>query len=55
MKRQKNITLDIEVIERITDYAQRDGRPFSSYINKVLKDHLQRLDSQRPCTPPKEP
>ena len=36
-----SVSLDEDVIEKIKDLAEQDDRNFSSYINKVLKEHIQ--------------
>lgn len=47
MKQQKNVTLDIEVIHKIEILAKKDGRLFSSYVNKVLIDHIEQMESKQ--------
>jgi len=44
MKKQVSISLDWDIIERVKDLAEYDGRPFSQYINQVLRKHLNRID-----------
>lgn len=34
------ITLDMTVIQATKLLAEKDGRPLSRYINRVLKDHI---------------
>ena len=36
-----SISLDEDLIEKIKNLAEQDDRNFSSYINKVLKEHVQ--------------
>ena len=38
-----SVSLDEDIIETIKDLAEQDDRNFSSYINKVLKEHIQNL------------
>lgn len=45
LKEKVSITLDSDLIERIKELAENDDRSFSQYINIVLKDHLNRIDS----------
>lgn len=40
-----SVSLDEDIIETIKDLAEQDDRNFSSYINKVLKDHIQNLSA----------
>ncbi len=40
LKVKISISLDSEVLKDITDLAEADDRTLSSYINKVLKDHV---------------
>lgn len=47
MKQPKNVTLDIEVIQKIEKLAKKDGRQFSSYVNKVLADHIEQIESSQ--------
>ena len=37
-----SVSLDEDVIETIKDLAEQDDRNFSSYINKVLKEHYRK-------------
>ena len=45
LKNKVSITLDEDVIERIRQLAESDNRPFSQYINMVLKNYLNKTDS----------
>ena len=47
LKKKVSITLDEDVIERIKVLSEEDDRPFSQYINIVLKEHLKKIDSQK--------
>ena len=38
-----SVSLDEDIIETIKDLAEQDDRNFSSYINKVLNEHIQNL------------
>ena len=40
-----SISLDEDLIEKIKNLAEQDDRNFSSYINKVLKEHVQQTGS----------
>lgn len=39
-KSKVSITLDPDIIEKITEMADNDDRSFSQYINMVLKDYI---------------
>jgi hypothetical protein len=36
-----SVTLDADVIKRIKSYAENDDRSFSSYIDLLLKKHIE--------------
>ena len=40
LKEKVSVSLDLDVIDVIKTKAEYDDRNFSSYINKVLKDHI---------------
>lgn len=42
LKPKVSITLDDEIITSIKELAEKDDRNFSSYINKVLKEHIKK-------------
>ena len=42
LKGKVSITLDSDIIQTIRDYAEKDDRSFSQYINMVLKDYIRR-------------
>ena len=46
MKRSISITLDGPVLERVKALAEREDRSLSSYINLVLRAHLEALDRE---------
>lgn len=46
LKEKISITIDEPVLEKIKLRAEMDDRPVSSYINLVLKAHLERLERQ---------
>ena len=41
-----SVSLDEDIIEKIKKLAEEDDRTFSSYINKVLKEHIQQNKSK---------
>ena len=44
LKEKISITIDSPILEKIKERAELDDRPVSSYINLVLKAHLERLE-----------
>ena len=46
LKKSISITLDYPVLEKIKDLAGYDDRSVSSYINLVLRDHLERIERE---------
>ena len=38
LKTKVSITLDIDLVEKLKEMAEKDDRSFSQYINLVLKD-----------------
>ena len=51
LKKTVSITLDDPVLEKVRELAEYDDRSLSSYINQVLKAHLEHLAADK--TPPK--
>ena len=47
LKEKVSLTLDGPVLERVQALAERDDRSLSSYINQVLKAHLEALDRKK--------
>ena len=47
LKKSVSIVLDIPVLERVRQLAELDDRSLSSYINQVLKAHLEGLDQKK--------
>ena len=41
LKDRISITIDSDILEKIRDKAEYDGRSLSQYINLVLKRHLE--------------
>lgn len=44
LKNKVSITLDADIIDKIKELAEEDGRSFSQYINLVLREHIKHLD-----------
>lgn len=47
LKKSVSITLDQPVLERVQALAEKDDRSLSSYINQLLKAHLESLDWEK--------
>lgn len=45
LKEHVSITIDSDILEKIKECAEHDDRSLSSYINLILKKHLEKLDS----------
>lgn len=43
LKRSVSITIDEPTLDEIRRLAEQEDRSLSSYINLVLKDHLEKL------------
>ena len=46
LKESVSITLDEPVLQAVRVLAEQDDRSLSSYINQVLKAHLERLEQE---------
>ena len=47
LKERISITIDADVLAKIKDKAEYDGRPLSQYINLVLKKHLEEENKKK--------
>ena len=47
LKEKVSITLDSDVVDKITQYARMDGRNFSRYINFVLMRHIRAVEKRQ--------
>lgn len=47
VKKSISVTLDYPVLEKIQYLAEYDDRSVSSYINLVLREHLERLENKK--------
>lgn len=50
LKEKVSITLDSDVAKEIKELAEMDDRSFSQYINKVLKEHLNKIHPPKNTT-----
>lgn len=46
LKEHVSITIDSDILEKLKECAESDDRSLSSYINLVLKKHLEKLEKQ---------
>ena len=47
VKKSISVTLDYPILEKIQHLAENDDRSVSSYINLVLREHLERLEKKK--------
>ena len=47
LKEKISITIDGDILAKIRDKAEYDGRSLSQYINLVLKRHLEQLEKNK--------
>jgi len=47
LKDRISITIDGDVLKKIKDKAEYDGRSLSQYINLVLKKHLEEEENKK--------
>ena len=47
LKQKISITIDSDILEKIKDKAEYDGRSLSQYINLVLKKHLEEEEKKK--------
>ena len=46
LKMRISVTLDEDVLEKVKELAEEDGRPLSQYINLVLRQHIRDLEKK---------
>ena len=47
IKRTISISLDYPVLDKVKELAEYEDRSVSSYINLVLREHLERLEREK--------
>ncbi len=47
MKKTISITLDYPILDKIKSLAEYEDRSVSSYINLVLREHLEKLEQKK--------
>ena len=50
LKERISLTLDGPIIEKVKELAEYEDRSLSSYINLVLRDHLEHLNEKKPTS-----
>ena len=45
LKEKISITIDSDLLEKISTEAENDDRSLSQYINIVLKQHIKRIEN----------
>ena len=43
LKQKVSLSLDAEVLDQIKQMAMNDGRPVSSYVNRILQYHIKKI------------
>ena len=43
LKQKVSLSLDAEVLDQIKQMAMNDGRPVSSYVNRILHYHIKKI------------
>ncbi|MCI9157755.1 MAG: toxin-antitoxin system protein [Lawsonibacter sp.] len=51
IKTSVSITIDNPILDRVKYLAEREDRSLSSYINLVLRAHLEELDGKKSSEP----
>jgi len=51
LKEKVSITLDADIIAQIKSVAMQDDRSFSQYVNLVLREYIERNQSEKQETP----
>ncbi|MCI9567976.1 MAG: toxin-antitoxin system protein [Lawsonibacter sp.] len=51
IKTSVSITIDDPILDRVKYLAEREDRSLSSYINLVLRAHLEELDRKKSSEP----
>lgn len=51
LKERISITIDGDILKKVKEKAEYDGRSLSQYINLVLKKHLEEQEGNRHSLP----
>ena len=47
LKEKISITIDNDLLEKLREMAEEDDRSLSSYINLILKKHIEESDKKK--------
>lgn len=47
LKDRISITIDSDILEKLRDLSEYDGRSLSQYINIVLKRHIEQIEKDK--------
>ena len=47
LKEKISVTIDTDLLEKLRKIAETDDRSLSSYINLVLKKHLEEIEKKK--------
>ncbi|MBR7143194.1 MAG: TraY domain-containing protein [Clostridia bacterium] len=48
LKEKISITIDSDILAKLNEKAEYDDRSLSQYINLVLKQHINNIESKKP-------
>ena len=46
LKTKVSITLDNDLVDQLKQFAEDDDRSFSQYVNRILKQHVENMNSR---------
>lgn len=47
IKKQVSLSLDYDIIERLKELSYKNDRAFSQYVNFILRNEINRIDSEK--------
>jgi len=47
LKSKVSITLDSDIIDQLKEFAEKDDRSFSQYVNMILKEYLSQENKKK--------
>ena len=51
LKTNVSITLDNNLVDQLKKFAEDDDRSFSQYVNRILKQHVENMNSRKARNP----
>lgn len=51
LKAKVSITLDSDLVDQLKQFAEDDDRSFSQYVNRILKQHVENMNSRETRNP----